>query len=137
MAINTDIYLPMTSGGWRHQGSNAVTSVSSSITSHSERALFENTKGKGTLFLIVQDAFPCCHCHEYFKKETQDGKKSIIFKITANNGNYSADHGLGLNASTPRIIYYHLGNSKMISMSSAGDDTPPAGFPDHSGIENF
>ncbi|TYL42982.1 MULTISPECIES: hypothetical protein [Dickeya] len=132
MAINTEIYCPTESGSWRSQGSNAVTKVNKSIFSHSERALFEDKKAKGSLFLIVQDAFPCADCHEYFKKETQDGKKSIIFKIVGNNGCYSAEHGLGLETTTPKFIYYHLGNSLMVDKPAA-----PPKFPKHLGITSI
>lgn len=135
MAINTELYLPTTSNGWRQQDHNAVTGVTKSASAHSERALFERNRSKGSVFLFVQNAFPCAECHNYFKLQTKNGSISIIFKIMANEGSYSADHGLGLNGSTPRIIYYYKGNSKMVSMSSRGDDAPPIGFPAHPDVE--
>ena len=138
MAISTDLYTPQSqNSGWRIQGSNSVTGVSRNKSEHSERALFDQKKSKGNLFLIVQDAFPCHHCHEFFEEQSKSGK-SIIFKITGNNGSYSADHGLSLKASTPRVIYYHTGTSKMVSMSSRGADAePPALFPPHPDLEHF
>ncbi|MCA9684560.1 MAG: hypothetical protein KC457_20410, partial [Myxococcales bacterium] len=121
---------------WQNKGSNAVNSVGSNKASHSERQLYNDNKGRSSLFLIVQDAFPCEHCHAFFIQES--ASKSIAFKITANNGNYSADHGLGLNGSTPRIIYYHGGQAKMVSMSSRGAEAePPLGFPAHPDFTDY
>ncbi|MGM3192066.1 hypothetical protein ACS25B_14315 [Dickeya dadantii subsp. dieffenbachiae] len=80
MAINTEIYYPTEEGKWRKKGDNSVTKINKSIFSHSERSLFEEKKGGSSLFLIIQDAFPCTDCHEYFKKETQDEKKASSLK---------------------------------------------------------
>lgn len=131
MAIDTVLYSPTTgNSGWRQMGTNTVTTVNSNKASHSERHLYSvfNT-GKNSLFLIVQNAYPCEHCHDFFKEQSRTGK-SIIFKITGNSGNYSSDHGMGLHGSVPCIIYYHKGDFKRVSMSSRGPEMyPPQGFP--------
>jgi hypothetical protein len=50
---------------------------------------------------------------------------SVVFKITANNGSYSADHGLTQNHTTfPYYIWYHAG-----AKAHGTGAIPPAGFP--------
>lgn len=138
MAINTELYVN-NNNQWQYKDKNSVTSVSSNKQNHSERALYNNfISSTRNPFLIVQDAFPCQDCHGFFRNATNGNGRGIIFKITANNGNYSADHGLGLNGSTPRIIYYFNGASKMVSMSSTGTAAdPPANFPVHPDFDHF
>ena len=99
----------------------------SEITVHSELM----TAGSPGPFLILQDAFPCSECSAEFITKTTTSKKrkfapSIAFKITANNGKYSADHDLGQDYGTfPTYIWYHNG-AKTISTTLAGR---PAAFP--------
>ncbi|HSH65059.1 MAG TPA: hypothetical protein VLB84_04490 [Bacteroidia bacterium] len=139
MAIETVLYSPIKgNNGWRQMGINSVTTVNSNKASHSERHLFNTyDTGKNSLFLIVQNAYPCEYCHDFFKEQSRTGK-SIIFKITANSGNYSSDHGMGLHGSVPCIIYYHNGDFKRVSMSSRGQEiNPPNGFPETPDFDHY
>ncbi len=106
-----------------HQGNNRV------AADHAERQVFNNLPA-ATVYLLLQNAFPCHICHTYFLAQSVQGHATII-KVTANEGNYSADHGYGLNGSVPQILYYYQGNCKYVGLFSRNDSDPPNGFPAH------
>jgi hypothetical protein len=55
---------------------------------------------EASVYLIVQNAFPCAVCHDYFLSESKTSP--VIIKVTDNEGQYSLDHGLKANASVPQ-----------------------------------
>lgn len=125
MAINSNGYLIRAGqgpGSWRSRSTNSVNGVGRNQT-HSEIATINALRrihANGP-FLIEQDGFPCAACDTTFVASGL----SIAFKITANNGRYSADHGLGQNhTSFPYYIWYHA------RAKTHGTGTvPPQGFP--------
>jgi len=109
-------------GKWKAGGNHSISGQGKQ--SHSEIVVY-NALGKkdaGGPFLIKQDAFPCHECDGKFLGQAL----SILVKVTANNGKYSADHGLGQNPAAtiyPYYIWYHGG------AKTAGTVLAPAGFP--------
>jgi hypothetical protein len=123
------------SGAWRQyqsstQGSNRASGQ------HAERLVLTALAFRGqNPVLIVQNAFPCHECDSHFLRESGLSGKSIIIKVTDNHGQYSGDHGLGPNAATPCILYYHGGNKTIVGLWSRGHGDAPPGFPAHPDFE--
>lgn len=124
MAINTVGYF-VDKGAWKTKKKDLESSISGQGKQmHSEIVVYNALGNKSSAgpFLIVQDAFPCSVCDGKFIGQA----KSVLFKITANNGNYSADHGLSMvlaATSFPYYIWYHGG------VKTKGTNIAPAGFP--------
>ncbi|HYW09692.1 MAG TPA: hypothetical protein VE913_22200 [Longimicrobium sp.] len=116
------------SGG---QGNNAVQAH------HAERQVYTHLLANRTPpFLIVQNAFPCAICHGFFTGAS--AARSIVVKVTANEGQYSQDHGLGPRPALPCILYYHAEASRLVGTWSRGAEaTPPGGFPAFPDIEAY
>ncbi|MBB5886925.1 hypothetical protein DYQ93_05905 [Xanthomonas sp. LMG 8992] len=121
MTINTEGYY-VNGGKWKLGAEGQITGQGKQ--QHSEIGVY-NALGKKAAagpYLIVQDAFPCAVCDATFKKQALP----VLVKVTANNGSYSADQGLGLNPPAsiyPYYLWYHNG------AKTAGTATAPAGFP--------
>lgn len=103
--------------------------VKTKASNHAEmltyRLLNSRRSAKGA-FLIVQNAFPCEKCHNWFKASL--GTQALIIKVEDNQGSYSMDHGLAARVTNfPYYIYYHNG----AATRSNGAVGPPAGFPAH------
>ena len=123
MAINTYGYVSNGSS-WKQRATQSVTSQGKQT--HSEISVYNSlgATGKAAPYLILQNAFPCSECDTKFIGASARG--SIVFKITANEGSYSADHGLGqVYATFPTYIWYHNG-AKTIGTAVANQ---PATFP--------
>jgi hypothetical protein len=136
MPVTCNGYVVNTQGtGWRAKG-NGSAALGSAATAHAERSAF-NSLPTSTVYLLVQNAYPCNVCHAHFLGESLAGH-SVIIKVTANEGAYSADHGFGLNGSVPCIIYYHLGTARYttISHAMAGTAGPHTNFPAHPSIDD-
>ncbi|UKE50770.1 hypothetical protein KCU57_19340 [Xanthomonas translucens] len=91
---------------------------------HSEIGVYNALGAKAAAgpLLIVQDAFPCAVCDAAFTKQ----RLPLLVKVTANNGAYPADHGLGQKPAASIYAYslwYHN------RVKPAGTVTAPAGFP--------
>jgi hypothetical protein len=121
--------------GWR-QKSNGSAERGSRATDHAERVAWAKLPGSAA-FLLVQNAYPCCDCHQFFKGESLKGH-AIVIKVDDNQGDYSADHFQDargrpiLRGSLPCIIYYFNGVSTHVTMSDAmagRASGPPANFP--------
>jgi hypothetical protein len=128
-----------TASGWTQKGT-ASADLKDKHGNHAERAVWGKLP-TSTPYFFVQDAFPCAECHAYFLAEALAGS-SIIFKVTANNGSYSADHGLGMKTSTPCMIYYHAGTARYDSLGQrmAGGAAalgPHTAFPAHPDCTNY
>ncbi|GLQ91207.1 hypothetical protein [Dyella acidisoli] len=122
MAINTEGFR-VKNGSWKSEASQSV--AKQGKQTHSEIVVYNalGQKNAGGPFLIKQDAFPCSECDGKFTGQSI----SVVFKITANNGSYSADHGLGQVMGAhqfPYYIWYH-GGTKTAGTNQAA----PAGFP--------
>jgi hypothetical protein len=91
---------------------------------HAERAAYR-AHNQGTVFLIVQNAFPCPDCHTYFTNQTG---YSVIIRVTDDHGGYSADHPAG-HRTTPKTIYYRNG--------AATYGAAPVGFPAHANVATY
>ena len=122
MSINTYGYVS-NGTSWKQKATKSVTSQGKKT--HSEIDVYNKLGPLGMgPFLILQDAFPCSECDGKFI--TASASWSIVFKITADNGKYAADHGLGQTYGTfPTYIWYHNG-AKTISTALTGK---PAAFP--------
>jgi hypothetical protein len=130
MTITCTGYIPNeTNTEWRQRATESVRGVTRNQGAHAEREVFEQLNN-AALCLLVQDGFPCAECHAFFVKKSRSLPR-IIVKVTANNGMYSADHGLGGKATVPQILYYSGGCCKYVSMASRGNGGPPVGFPPH------
>jgi hypothetical protein len=151
MSISCDGYTINQRNAWSKKV-NAEAGLKAKV--HAEPQVWRGLQDK-TICLLVQDAFPCRGCHEFFESESGKGH-SIIIKVTGNKGDYSKDHGLPQNAAVPCIIYYHGGTSQYTSLGhvlagglrgrtrTVEDDEgiqrivdPPTGFPAHPDISNF
>lgn len=125
------------SGSWRRyqsstQGSNRASSQ------HAERLILTALSFRqANPALIVQNAFPCYECHNHFLRESALSGASIIIKVTDNQGQYSRDHGLGPNASTPCVLYYYNGESSMVGLWSRANVGAPPGFPAHPDFDDI
>jgi hypothetical protein len=90
---------------------------------HSEITVYNElgaTENRGP-YLIWQDAFPCDVCDGKFI--TASSSRSVVFKITANNGSYSVHHKIKpKDATFPTYIWYHNGKKYITA-------TRPAEFP--------
>jgi hypothetical protein len=120
---------------WRQRGTWNVVGVTRDKGAHAEREVFKQLNN-AALCLLVQNGFPCVACHDFFveKSRTLPG---VIIKVTANNGMYSADHGLPAKATVPQILYYWRGGCTYVSMASRGNGGPPMGFPPHPEFDDF
>ncbi len=123
MAINTYGY---TSNGasWKQQATSSVTKQGKQT--HSEVNVYNalGAAGKAAPYLILQNAFPCSECDGKFT--TASARGAIVFKITADEGKYAADHGLGQAYGTFPTYIWYLNGAKTISTALAGK---PATFP--------
>lgn len=128
MAITCTGYVINASGAWARKGAGSA-ALGSAQSMHAERAAF-GALPTSTVYLLVQDAFPCGPCHAWLQAQSGNGH-SIVVKVTANNGAYSADHGFGLKGGTPCIIYYHGGTARYdsISHTMAGTGGAHPNFP--------
>jgi hypothetical protein len=100
---------------------------------HAERKKYVDFKGVPDPILLVQDAFPCKSCHEFFLAESKAAKpRSIIVKVEENGGDYSSDHAPNVpkNPGLPCIIYYSAGAATYV-FKSPPINKPPAQFPAH------
>jgi len=112
---------------WQSRGSSDA-SLGTAAAFHAERAVYDAKAGVDDPILIVQNAYPCTTCHNYFISKSQFGK-NVIIKVTKDQGAYGAEHGFTLNrAPVPAIIYYRAGAAKIVHMTAA-DRNPLAGFP--------
>jgi hypothetical protein len=138
MAITCTGYVVNSGGtGWTEKGDGSA-EVKDSHSYHAERKAWGKLPAS-TAYLMVQDAFPCSDCHSYFLAESQNGH-SVIIKVTANHGAYSAEHGFGLKGSTPCIIYYHGGTARYDSVShrlAGGAGGAHGTFPAHPDFTNY
>jgi hypothetical protein len=135
MAINSEGYTPNEANTkWmrritgQHQGNNRR------AIDHAERQVFASLNKSVSAYLILQNAFPCAKCHEFFIAESTRLNCAVIIKVTADEGSYSLDHTAyrdGKRPGFPHVIYYFRGKAKYVGVSSAGDDAPPDGFPEH------
>jgi hypothetical protein len=136
MAIICTGYIPTTGNvAWR-QKSTSSAELGSVAHLHAERAAFTRLP-RSSVYLLVQNAYPCESCQAHFKGESLVGH-SIVLKVEANEGSYSADHFTNsagkpnLNGSVPCVIHYHGGVATYVTITDvmAGrSDRPPAGFP--------
>ena len=123
MAINTYGYVS-NGTSWKQRATKSVTSQGKQT--HSEIDVYNNlgATGKAAPYLILQNAFPCSECDGKFITASTRG--AIVFKITANEGSYSADHGLGQTYATFPTYLWYLNGAKTISTALTGK---PATFP--------
>jgi hypothetical protein len=137
MTINTFCYIGKAGDlQWRNRSSRTAGNFKKK-NEHAERKAYADAmKNTPEVVLILQDGFPCEECDKFFSDKNQC-KKAVIFKITANNGLYSFDHGLPKGVALPVIIYYFEGVKKIVGLWSRGgdQDSPPEGFPPHADIE--
>jgi len=135
MPINCDGYIVTESNEWRQKG-NGQAKIKDVSSNHAERVAWGKLP-KSTAYLLVQNAYPCADCHNYFKGQSLNNH-SIIIKVEANEGAYSSDHFNDvrgrpiLNGSIPCIIYYHKGNAHYVTITdvmAGGSGDPPNGFP--------
>lgn len=137
MPIQSTIYSPNAdSSEWKHRR-EGTQGKNKDVSQHAERQLLTHTVARqDPVYLIVQNAFPCSICHTWFR--VTQSKYSVIIKVTANEGEYSRDHGLGGKPFLPHLIYYHGGAAKHVNMTSRGADAnPPVGFPNHPAFDHF
>jgi hypothetical protein len=122
---------------WRRAG-NGSAGLKSKANVHAERVAFGQLP-TSSAYLLLQNAYPCSDCHAHFKAVSLNGR-SVVIKVEANEGNYSAEHftdGAGhpiLKGSVPCVIYYHEGRASYVTMSDvitggSAAAKPPAGFP--------
>ena len=132
MTINSDGYLS-NGKAWKKETSAQVRGVSKKKkrkSPHSEIQVINVLTWKNGPYLIVQNGFPCSGCDDHFKNKSKQSKKNkkpsfVVFKITANNGSYSADHDFDINYNHfPTYIYYQNGNKVIRDNSNV-----PKGFP--------
>jgi hypothetical protein len=100
---------------------------------HAERKKYTQLDGMSVPILLVQDAFPCKTCHEFFLAESKaPNNRSIIVKVEKNDGDYSLDHAPNVPAKPglPVIIYYSGGAATYV-FKSPPINQPPGGFPAH------
>lgn len=102
---------------WRH---NTTETARLGAPVHAEIAVF-TVLANDTCHLLVADDFPCVHCHAHFIRAS--ATKSIIVKVTANQGAYSRDHSLPTVIDLPAVIYYHNGTARYSFLN------PPANTP--------
>lgn len=135
MPINATLYdISGTPPAWRQRANNSA-NLGATLQNHAEQALLNGYNGNGTV-LIVQNAYPCTGCNDFFKRASRNGR-NLIIKATADQGSYGAEHGFPLNrAPVPAIFYYRNGAAKIVTMTSA-DRNPPAGFPDVPDFSNL
>ncbi|MES2297194.1 MAG: hypothetical protein V4582_09130 [Pseudomonadota bacterium] len=135
MPVNCDGYVINGGGdGWRRRG-GGVAALGAAAMVHAERGAFGQLPASAC-YLLVQNAFPCATCHAYFMGQSLAGH-SVIIKVTANEGAYSADHGFGLRGGVPCVIYYHAGTARYdsITHAMAGTGGAHAAFPAHPSID--
>jgi hypothetical protein len=130
MPIDCEGYIINSSKAWSRKAEGSA-ALKAKPDAHAERQAWGKLPGS-TAHLLVQNAFPCSPCHAFFLAQSKNGH-SIIIKVTANEGAYSADHGLGLKVVTPYIIYYHAGTAQYDSLSlrMKGGGGAHAAFPAH------
>ena len=121
MTINTEGYY-VANGKWKSGATGSVSGQGKQ--QHSEIGVYNALGAKAAAgpFLIVQDAFPCAVCDAAFTKQ----RLPLLVKVTANNGAYSADHGLGQKPAAtiyPYYLWYRNG------VKTGGTAAAPAGFP--------
>lgn len=129
MTIEAELYVIGNGNQWRSKGTNTA-NLSTGILNHAERKLYtEKRNVADNLVLIVQNAYPCTDCHNFFLEKSKNGV-NIIIKVTDDQGSYGAEHGFELNkAPKTAIFYYRQGTHKIVTMTST-DRNPPLGFPD-------
>ncbi len=124
-------------GKWKEvKKAKSAAELKASDEMHAERQSFAKIDVTSTSYLLVQNAYPCHKCHKHFL--TQSGAPhghSVIVKVTENDGQYSADHGLGFNGSVPCIIYYYGGKATYSNITNRA--AAPAGFPPHPEFDNL
>ena len=100
------------------------------LVEHAERKAYQSIAKADGPYLIVQNAFPCPDCDEYFRLESKKGK-SFIIVVNGDSGNYSLGYkGLkrsGKELDLPMWIYFHDGKRTITTM----DDKIPDDFPAH------
>ena len=136
MTINCVGYVLNASGAWSQKGTGSA-ELGSSQNVHAERGAW-GALPNSTVYLLVQNAFPCAPCHAWFQAQSANGH-SIIIKVTANNGSYSADHHFGLKGGVPCIIFYHGGTARYdsISHTMAGTGGAHPNFPAYPDITPY
>jgi hypothetical protein len=124
---------------WKPDRRAARADLGSSAANHAERVAYNNLT-QSACYLLVIDDFPCHTCHAHFLGESLAGH-SIIFKVTANAGAYSLDHGLAQKQSVPCMIYYHGGSARYDSlglrMAGGAAHGPHPNFPAHPAFDRF
>ena len=117
--------------GWRQTGGRGSQGRNRVHSDHSERKTYRDIRAYGsTPALIVQNAFPCYYCDQYFMEASRNGE-CIIIKVTDNQGGYSADLNLSARAAVPSILYYYNGDCTMVGLWSRSAGYAPYGFPSH------
>jgi len=133
MPIVADLYVPNAANtSWQYR-TNRSANLGTQNQSHAERVAYAARPDGRLVYLIEINAYPCTACHQFFINESRGARRSIIVRVTDNQGAYSAEHGIGQRGSVPCIIYYHNGTARYNSMSAAasGINGPPANFPAH------
>lgn len=122
MTVDSTCYR-FSGGSWKN-GVQGNGNLGSNARNHGEqKAYAAQNRQNSTVFLIVQNAFPCAECHQHFRQRTNGTGMSVIIRVTANHGSYATDHPVDHRA-PPKSIYYHNG--------AATYGVAPAGFPAHS-----
>ncbi len=125
MAIITFGY---TSNGkiWRQTADGTVIGTGKQM--HSEIGVFNKlgNSGKKAPYLILQNAFPCEVCDQKFIDVSKKQNTPVVFKITANEGCYSAEHNLAMNYGTFPTYIWYLNGVKTLNTALIAK---PATFP--------
>jgi hypothetical protein len=133
MAVDCYGYVPNGDGGWRQKTSGSA-QLTAAQDQHAERKAWVGLPA-APVYLLVQNAYPCSHCHAYFKAQSM--AHDIVIKVEGNAGNYSMEHLTDqkgraiIHGSVPCVIYYRGGVATYVTITDAmtgRDSGPPPGF---------